>query len=91
MLTPFKRAMLLQFFRELHFIEAPELIALVIPDHALQFFRELHFIEAFANTSFAKKSPCCSSFESCTSLRRIERRIPTVGRVVAVLSRAALH
>ena len=36
----------------------------------LQFLRELHFIEAIPALPNWVARPCCSSFGSCTSLRR---------------------
>ena len=41
-----KRSERLQFFRELHFIEAHQSARTQSHAHSLQFFRELHFIEA---------------------------------------------
>ena len=81
----------LQFFRELHFIEArtaPRDVETVSP---LQFFRELHFIEAPHHALGGPREGCCSSFESCTSLRRCPITPGDEGDDVAVLSRAALH
>ena len=37
---------LLQFLRELHFIEAHTHLGWAVTTHTLQFLRELHFIEA---------------------------------------------
>ena len=41
----------LQFFRELHFIEANNADPVLLPHFRLQFFRELHFIEATSSKS----------------------------------------
>ena len=48
-----RRKLSLQFFREVHFIEAPSTWAGLSRRRGLQFFRELHFIEAPAVASGA--------------------------------------
>ena len=81
---------LLQFFRELHFIEG-----LCLPRHrhwsSLQFFRELHFIEGEGRSYEKRTIQTCSSFGNCTSLRGGRRIRAVASGGLAVLSGTALH
>ena len=85
------QALLSQFLRELHFIEAHPGSAQRQPAPWLQFLRELHFIEASRTVAASARGRGRSSFGGCTSLRL---RVVTLNRGVvgvAVPSGTALH
>ena len=64
---------LLQFLRELHFIEATRQEFRRKAPTRLQFLRELHFIEASPRDPYSGTGRRCSSFGNCTSLRRLDQ------------------